>query len=82
MSIYLRDEGANSTVSRAVEFDEFCARGNELLAEGRLVVRVGDRYLPWRSAGPLLLSLLVYKRPLPNVSFVMDGVKGEYSYIT
>lgn len=54
-------------VSRALPFEEFCARGATLAGEGRLLVRLGDRWLPWRSAGPLLLSLLAYRRPLPNV---------------
>ncbi|CAG4979331.1 unnamed protein product [Parnassius apollo] len=62
VSVYVR-EGA---VSRALPFDEFCAHGEALAADGRLVVRVGTRCLPWRSAGPLLLSLLAYRRPLPN----------------
>ncbi|CAH2050233.1 unnamed protein product, partial [Iphiclides podalirius] len=62
VSVYVR-EGA---VSRSLPFEEFCVRGEALAAEGRLVVRVGARWLPWRSAGPLLLSLLAYRRPLPN----------------
>ncbi|KPJ16645.1 Phosphatidate phosphatase LPIN3 [Papilio machaon] len=37
VSVYLR-EGA---VSRSLTFEEFCARGDSLLAEGRLEVRVG-----------------------------------------
>ncbi|CAH0724738.1 unnamed protein product, partial [Brenthis ino] len=32
----------------------------------RLEVRLGSRVLPWRSAAPLLLSLLAYRRPLPS----------------
>lgn len=66
MGIYVRDESGGA-VSRALDFDEFCARGGELVSEGRLVVRLGERYMPWRSAGPLLLSLLAFRRPLPSV---------------
>ncbi|XP_045536740.1 phosphatidate phosphatase LPIN2 isoform X1 [Papilio machaon] len=62
VSVYLR-EGA---VSRSLTFEEFCARGDSLLAEGRLEVRVGERRLPWRSAGLLILSLLAFRRPLPK----------------
>ncbi|XP_047040025.1 phosphatidate phosphatase LPIN2 isoform X3 [Helicoverpa zea] len=53
--------------SRELSFMEFCLRAGALAAEGRLVVRVGDRAMPWRSAGPLLLSLLAYRRPLPSL---------------
>ncbi|XP_049880423.1 phosphatidate phosphatase LPIN2 isoform X2 [Pectinophora gossypiella] len=62
VGVYAREE----VVSRALEYEEFCARGAALAADGRLLVRLGDRWLPWRSAGPLLLSLLAYRRPLPT----------------
>ncbi|CAH0766917.1 unnamed protein product [Diatraea saccharalis] len=62
VGVYVRED----VVSRALPFEEFCARGVTLANEGRLVVRLGDRWLPWRSAGPLLLSLLAYRRPLPT----------------
>ncbi|KAJ8735460.1 hypothetical protein PYW07_007080 [Mythimna separata] len=62
VGVYVQEE----RVSRALSFEEFCERGGALAAEGRLVVRLGGRALPWRSAGPLLLSLLAYRRPLPN----------------
>lgn len=64
MGVYVRED----IVSRALPFEEFCARGGQLAADGRLIVRLGDRWLSWRAAGPLLLSLLAYRRPLPNVS--------------
>ncbi|XP_050342220.1 phosphatidate phosphatase LPIN3 isoform X1 [Nymphalis io] len=53
-------------VSRALSFEEFCERGASLAGAERLEVRLGARRLPWRSAGPLLLSLLAYRRPLPT----------------
>ncbi|XP_047984856.1 phosphatidate phosphatase LPIN2 isoform X2 [Leguminivora glycinivorella] len=62
VGVYVRED----QVSRALPFEEFCATGGTLAAQGRLVVRLGDRWLPWRSAGPLLLSLLAYRRPLPS----------------
>ncbi|KAF9412497.1 hypothetical protein HW555_009021 [Spodoptera exigua] len=62
VGVYVQEE----RVSRALSFEEFCERGAALAAEGRLVVRLGGRAMPWRSAGPLLLSLLAYRRPLPN----------------
>ncbi|KAI8438317.1 hypothetical protein MSG28_010887 [Choristoneura fumiferana] len=62
VGVYVRED----QVSRALPFEEFCAQGGNLAAQGRLVVRLGDRWLSWRSAGPLLLSLLAYRRPLPS----------------
>ncbi|XP_072944972.1 phosphatidate phosphatase LPIN3 isoform X2 [Epargyreus clarus] len=58
-------EGA---VSRALSFEEFVSRCGDGEAGGgaRLEVRLGARRLPWRAAAPLLLSLLAYRRPLPN----------------
>ncbi|XP_023945754.2 phosphatidate phosphatase LPIN3 isoform X2 [Bicyclus anynana] len=56
-------EGA---VSRALSYEEFCMQGAALASAGQLEVRLGARRMPWRSAGPLLLSLLAYRRPLPN----------------
>lgn len=70
VGIYVREE----MVSRALPFEEFCAMGATLAADERLMVRLGDRYMPWRSAGPLLLSLLAYRRPLPNVSILLITV--------
>lgn len=62
VSIYVRED----MVTRALSFDELCTLGASMAADERLLVRLGDRYMPWRSAGPLLLSLLAYRRPLPN----------------
>ncbi|KAM3967743.1 phosphatidate phosphatase LPIN isoform 2-T3 [Aphomia sociella] len=64
VEVYIRED----MVSRALPFEEFCLRGATLAGERdpRLLVRLGGRLLPWRSAGPLLLSLLAYRRPLPN----------------
>lgn len=62
VGVYVQEE----RVTRALSFEEFCERGGALAAEGRLVVRLAGRAMPWRSAGPLLLSLLAYRRPLPN----------------
>ncbi|XP_048489406.1 phosphatidate phosphatase LPIN2 isoform X4 [Plutella xylostella] len=66
VGVYAREESSGGSVSRAIDFEEFCSRGGSLAAEGRLLVRLGDRHLPWRSAGPLLLSLLAFGRPLPS----------------
>ncbi|XP_050670662.1 phosphatidate phosphatase LPIN3 isoform X2 [Leptidea sinapis] len=72
VEVYCR-EGA---VSRALSYEEFCRAGASLAHDGRLEVRLGERQLPWRSAGPLLLSLLAYRRPLP--ARVLEALeKGE-----
>ncbi|CAG9581261.1 unnamed protein product [Danaus chrysippus] len=62
VSVMARD----GAVCRSLSYEEFCVRGAELASAGRLEVRLGTRRLPWRSAGPLLLSLLAFRRPLPN----------------
>ncbi|CAH4031010.1 unnamed protein product [Pieris brassicae] len=62
VQLYAR-EGA---VSHVLPYEEFCSMGGRLAAEGRLEVRIGTRTLPWRTAGPLILSLLAYRRPLPT----------------
>ncbi|XP_045494165.1 phosphatidate phosphatase LPIN2 isoform X1 [Colias croceus] len=71
VEVYAR-EGA---VSHALSYEEFCAAGGRLAAEGRLEVRLAGRRLPWRSAGPLMLSLLAYRRPLP--ARVMESLEKD-----
>lgn len=50
----------------AVRFETLCT-DSSLLQNPRLVVRIGDKYMPWTAAAPALLSLIVYHRPLPKV---------------
>ena len=37
-----------------------------VLSDPALVIRVHEKYLPWEKAAPILLSLLLYKQPLPS----------------
>ncbi|XP_039751872.1 phosphatidate phosphatase LPIN3 isoform X2 [Pararge aegeria] len=77
VSVMARD----GAVSRALSYEEFCMQGAALASTGQLEVRLGTRCMPWRSAGPLLLSLLAYRRPLPNrvLEDLEKGEKGEES---
>ncbi|XP_041974897.1 phosphatidate phosphatase LPIN2 isoform X2 [Aricia agestis] len=71
VDVYIRE----GSVSRALSYAEFCAEGLRAAREGRLEVRLGTRRLPWRSAAPLLLTLIAYRRPLPNR--VMEELEKE-----
>lgn len=44
---------------------EFCANPG-LLYDDRLVCRLQDKYYPWSIAGPIIISILAFGRPLDN----------------
>lgn len=41
----------------------------KLIENPDLVVRLNGKYYNWRAACPLIMSLVVYQRPLPQVPF-------------
>ena len=54
----------------SVKFEMLCTDPT-LVQNPRLVVRLGDKFMPWASAAPILLSLIVYHRPLPKVLTIL-----------
>lgn len=50
----------------ALRYEDFCSDPSEILQNPRLVVRIGDKYFPWPVAASVLMSTLVYRRPLPR----------------
>ena len=38
----------------------------------KLVIKINRKYYTWKQAQPLLFSLLLFKRPLPEVFLVHD----------
>jgi len=53
-----------------LKHDEWCKKlrdGNvEFMHDPNLVVRMYEKYLSWGIASPILMSLLLFKKPLPN----------------
>lgn len=49
-----------------ITFEKFAEKPT-LLSHPELVVKVKGRYYNWQVAGPLLMSILVFHRPLPQV---------------
>ena len=37
-----------------------------ILSDPNLVIRVHEKYMNWEKAAPILLSILLYKQPLPS----------------
>ncbi|XP_006821036.1 phosphatidate phosphatase LPIN2-like [Saccoglossus kowalevskii] len=50
-----------------VHFDDFC-KNPVLLSDPNLVLRLGGKYYNWQTAGPLIMSILVFQKPLPEES--------------
>lgn len=48
-----------------VSFEAFCEKP-ELITSPHLIVRVGKKYYSWQVAAPIILSILVFQRPLPE----------------
>lgn len=56
-----------------VTYENFCNNPN-LFMNPNLVVRIDDKYYNWQTATPILMSLVVFQRPLPE-SIVTSLVK-------
>ncbi|XP_038051504.1 phosphatidate phosphatase LPIN2-like isoform X2 [Patiria miniata] len=48
-----------------VTYDEFC-KSPGLLSNPNLVVRLDAKYYNWQAAGPVIISYLAFRRPLPE----------------
>lgn len=69
----LSDELFNQFI---VSYDDFV--NNPMVIENPdLVVRVDGKYYNWRTACPLIMSLALYKKPLPQVSMQFFLVLSE-----
>lgn len=56
----------------AVSYDDFVA--NPMVIDNpELVVRIGGKYYNWRMACPLIMSMSLYKKSLPQVSKAFFG---------
>jgi len=53
-----------------------------LVADPNLVIRVHEKYLSWNTASPILLSILLFKQPLPGdlvQELIKDGLDVNYN---
>jgi hypothetical protein len=51
-----------------LSFDDFVMRlrnQEDVITDGRLVVRIGDQYLSWAEAWPIIMSAVLFNRSLP-----------------
>jgi len=62
-------------------YTEFMGRlregGESMMTDPRLVIRVHEKYLSWAAASPILLSILLFKQPLPGdliQELIKDGL--------
>lgn len=53
----------------AVTFEDLCSNPS-LLTDPKLVVRINERYYNWQIAAPMLLSHVVFEKPLKKVTMV------------
>ncbi|XP_044744130.1 phosphatidate phosphatase LPIN2 isoform X2 [Coccinella septempunctata] len=54
-------------LENVISFSDLCNNPTILESE-RLVVRIKDKYYNWKVAAPLIASLMIYHRPLPQSS--------------
>ncbi|XP_070533057.1 phosphatidate phosphatase LPIN2-like isoform X3 [Ptychodera flava] len=67
-----------------VTYEDFC-KNPGILTDPNLVLRFGGKYYNWQSASPLIMSLVVFQRPLPeNVAdrLTKDSSKKEGRRLT
>lgn len=49
-----------------IPYEAFCERAHEILADPNLVVRIEDSYYDWKTAAPLIISMLAFKQAISN----------------
>ncbi|KAG8232911.1 hypothetical protein J437_LFUL011019, partial [Ladona fulva] len=64
------------TFTRGVVSHDDLVSNPKLLEDPALVVRMGGKFYPWRAACPIVISLLVFQKPLPPT--VVDSLMREY----
>lgn len=52
----------------SVSFEKFMSEMNTIIANPNLVIKINNQYMNWQSAAPVILSALVFQRPLPSES--------------
>lgn len=58
-------------IKHSVEFSELC-NNPSLLESNKLVVKFMDKYYNYKVAGPMIFSLMIYQRPLPQVRYILN----------
>ncbi|KAI2803750.1 Lipin-3 [Blomia tropicalis] len=56
-----------------ISFDDFSENPLQILENPNLVIRMGGKYYNWKMASSIILSLLMFQRPLPKKTF--DNLK-------
>lgn len=49
-------------------------RDPKLIENPNLVVRLNGKYYNWRTAGPLIMSLVIFQKPLPQVRSMLHTI--------
>ncbi|XP_072042421.1 phosphatidate phosphatase LPIN2-like isoform X2 [Amphiura filiformis] len=58
-----------------ISYSEFC-KNPSILANPNLVLRIGDKFYNWQIASPIIMSMVVFQRPLPEM--VVSGLVKEH----
>ncbi len=61
-----KDEIARAFLENKVSYEEYSADPVAVLHNPNLLIRFDNKLFEWKSAAPLMVALLAYKRPLPN----------------
>lgn len=59
----------------AVSFEKFLADINTITQNPNLVIKINNQYMNWQAASPIILSALVFQKPLPcdSVKSIMEA---------
>ena len=60
------EEINNIFEANRIAFENFSTKPLDVLADPRLLIKIEDKLYNWQAAAPLILSLLAYKKPLPE----------------
>jgi hypothetical protein len=49
-----------------IPYEDFAKDPHSMLSDPRFIIRIDQNYYNWRTAAPLLISMLAFKRSIPN----------------
>lgn len=74
-NLYNNSADSEQFLQSIISFDDFSENPLQFIDNPNLVIRMGGRYYTWKMASSILLSLLMFQRPLPEKA--MEDLKNR-----